>query len=365
VGEDIEMTCGYRHQDGLNFQKIEWHRLSDYHSGIMFFRYINHRGSVYNHDWIDESLISYHVQEIDIGRQQFNQENAQTNEDKITVLKLKLHNAAGKMSGKYECQIFMSMIKKKETLLVPASRHSVVNVIDKNDPDAFNPSIRIENNTVGEETVLDCLGEGSPAPYLVWSSVNADGNLEQVAKERLELFPINFEDSDDGIETSKIRLTGPFTGQYACKGDSRKGKNEIHFIEAEEENDELNWSYKGTTTTEAPVVVVEEEDHTVLIFIFVGSSLAVFLFFIILCCCCCCCTRRRKKEKRRRRALENLEADKIRSQMLLYRGRSRSTARSRLYSRHDGQRSISRRSTKRRAPDPVTSGSTSTLSMSP
>ena len=328
----------------------------------MFFRYINDRGSVYNHDWIDESLISYHIEEIDAGKQQFNQENAKTNEDKITVLKLRLHNAASKMSGKYECQIFMAVVKKKETLLIPASRYAVVKVIDKNNPEQFKPNIRIENNTVGDESVLDCIGEGRPAPFLVWSSVKDNGDLVDVAEESIESFPIEFDDKI-GTETSKIRLTGPFTGQYACRADSRGDKQEVHFIETEEGDDALSWTYKGTTTTEAPVVV-EKVDHTH--WILIGAcSLLFFLLLIFICCCCCICTRRRKREKKRMRAIEKLEAEKIRSQMLLYRGRSRSAASNRLYIRSGAHRSTSRRSTKRRAPLPVTSASTSTLSMTP
>ena len=26
IGQDFEMTCGYKHQDGLALQRIEWHR---------------------------------------------------------------------------------------------------------------------------------------------------------------------------------------------------------------------------------------------------------------------------------------------------------------------------------------------------
>ena len=30
AGEDVELTCGYKHQDGLTFQKIEWHRITEH-----------------------------------------------------------------------------------------------------------------------------------------------------------------------------------------------------------------------------------------------------------------------------------------------------------------------------------------------
>lgn len=33
IGEDFELTCGYKHQDGLALQRIEWHRnkVNDFH----------------------------------------------------------------------------------------------------------------------------------------------------------------------------------------------------------------------------------------------------------------------------------------------------------------------------------------------
>merc|ERR1711892_749565 len=142
AGEDFEMTRGYKHQEGLALQRIEWHR-----NKMMFFRYINKRGHIYSHDWIDESLISYNLHEIDVGKQQNDKEAAMT-DAKVTVLKLRLHNAESKMSGTYECQIFMSMIRKDEELHVPANRTASVKVIDPNDLKDFKPNIRIENNTV-------------------------------------------------------------------------------------------------------------------------------------------------------------------------------------------------------------------------
>ena len=328
---------------------------------MMFFRYINERGHIYSHDWVDESLISYHTQDIDIGKQQNDKETPKVS-DRLTVLKLRLHNAESKMSGKYECQIFMSMIRKEEELHVPANRTALVKVIDPNDPEDFKPNIRIENNTVGDETGLDCIGEGNPAPYLVWNLVQDDGNLDSVSDESLEFFPVEF-DEKLGMETSKLRFTGPFGGQYACTADSRGDKKEVHFIETDMNEEDLSWVYKGTTTTTAAPVVVEEPDNTdYWIMIAAGSSSLAFFIFIVLVCCCCCCARRRKKEKKRRRLVEAMEAEKIRSEMLLYRGR----ASNRLYSRAGTHRSTSRRSTKRRAPEPaVPRGSASTLSMTP
>ena len=125
-----------------------------------------------------------------------------------------------------------------------------------------------------------------------------------------------------------------------------------------------------TTTTEAPEGEEEEPDNTEFwIIVGAGSGACGLVVIFILCCCCCCCARKRKKEKRRRRLVEALEAEKIKSQMLLYRGRSRSAGNNRLYTRQSTRtnRSISsRRSTKKRAPEPgLSRGSTSTLSMTP
>lgn len=304
AGKDFEMTCGYKHQDGLTFQRIEWHR-----NKMMFFRYINERGHIYSHDWVDESRISYHTQHIDIGKQQNDKETSKVT-DNLTVLKLRLHKAESKMSGMFECQIFMSMIRKDEELHVPANRTALVKVIDPNDPEDFKPNIRIENNTVEDETGLDCIGEGNPAPYLVWSSVQDDGKLNTVSDESLEFFPVEF-DEGLGVETSKLRFTGPFSGQYACTADSRGDKKEVHFIETEMNAESLSWIYKGTTTTTAAPVVVEEPDHTnYWIMIAAGSSSLAFCVFIVLVCCCCCCARRRKKEKKRRRLVEAMEAER-------------------------------------------------------
>ena len=80
---------------------------------MMFFRYINSAGHIYSHDWIDKSLLSYYTRDIDIGKQYSKDKTS----DKVTVLTLRLHNAGNQMSGKYECQVFMSMMKKDEEVL--------------------------------------------------------------------------------------------------------------------------------------------------------------------------------------------------------------------------------------------------------
>jgi len=362
TGQDVELACGYKHEEDLTLQKIEWHRITD-NSELMFFRYTNDRGSIYIHDWIEQSSISYHIQHVDVEKPQVGQRASKTGKDKVTVLKLKLHNAADKMSGKFECQLFMAMVKKKDPLLVPAKRDAILTVVDKNDPEVFEPNIRIENRTVGEGTVLDCLGEGKPAPHLSWSFVKDDDKLEAVDEDRIEIFPLEF-DSETGTETSKVRLIGPFTGNYACTADSREAIQEIHFVETDKGNVNIMWTYKGTTTTQAPVE--EEEPNYMFWYLIAGGSAGALLFLFILICCCCCCSRRKKKERRRRRAVEKLEAEKIRNKMNLQRGRSRYPAARSIYTRTGTHRSTSsRRSTKRRAPDPIRSGSTSTLLMTP
>jgi len=358
-GEDFEMTCGYKHDRRLTFHRIEWHR-----NKMLFFRYINKKGHLYRHDWINDSLISYHTKEIEIGKQQ---DGSNRSKDKLTVLNLRIHKAGTQISGKYECQIFMSMTKNDEELHVPANRTAKVTVVDPNDPENFTPNVKIENTIIGSQVGLNCIGEGNPAPFLVWSSVNEDLSLSPVPEESLEFYPVQFEDSV-GAEISQVRLTGPFQGEYTCTADSRAGKKEVHFVETEMTDDSLSWTYKGTTTTTTEAPPPEEEpDHTYFwIMLGSGCGLAGFLFLVILWCCCCCCAKKRRKAKKRKRLIEALEAEKIRSQMLLYRGRTRSVASTPLYTRSKPRRSLSRRSTKRRAPDPITArGSLSTLSMTP
>ena len=43
IGQDFEMTCGYKHQEGLALQRIEWHRNKVTSAGftILHFRYLD------------------------------------------------------------------------------------------------------------------------------------------------------------------------------------------------------------------------------------------------------------------------------------------------------------------------------------
>jgi len=357
-GGNFEMTCGFKHFDELTFHRIEWHR-----NKIMFFRYMNNKGHLYSHDWIDNSLISYNTEEIEI-KHVHEMNKTRT---RITVLKLDMHNANTKMSGRYDCHVFMSMMKKDEEIHVPANRSSLVKVVDPNDPEKFLPNVRIENITIADQNGLECIGEGNPAPHLAWNTVDDDSNLAPVLEESIETFPINFDPSINA-EVSKVRITGQLTGRYACIADSRIGAKETHFIETEMVDDDLSWTYEGTTTTEAPPVVEEEEDIEMFYIIIGGVSGALAFLLLMLLICCCHCIRKRKNDKAKKRLLAAIEREKLRVQMIHYRERRKSAVNSRRFSTTGTIRSTRSRSMKRKAPVPVSVksvGSMSTISMTP
>jgi len=323
VGQDMVLTCGYLHQDGLTFKAFEWSRQRERVEGL-FFHYGGSRASVYTvpgDHWLNRSQTSYLLEERRDHRGAA-----------ITVLTLRLHQASPRMSGRYRCQVSMTPDDEPEDSERLATRSTEVMVVEGN-PEEFAPGVEVQVHQAGAGLLLTCSAVGSPAPALTWSSVVA-GALEEVA-DRVTWHPTRH--TEEGVENASVTVREPCCGMYACTARARSGEQEVHYVSTERGEEGVVPTYIGTTTP-APTEAAPPEEDMVTPLVTGVVVAATLLLLLLICCWCLSCSRSRREKERRRKALA--------ARLAVERGRD--TLRSTL-----ARRPRSRSVKARRAPNPA------------
>jgi len=343
----VLLACGYKETSAAKLHELKW--LKD---GSVFFSYQpKSRQTVTiipDRDWLKTNTLSHMQQTIDLRGQHQDKSN-------LTVVYIRLSGVTEEMSGTFTCQLSMSIPHTTTGLFTfirsRTGELSVTPTIEQR----LSPVVKLGESlgyARGDAINILCSISGKPAPHVVWNYIREDSDgeeeVEAVGQGRLEMFPLAV--TKDGTETRKVGL------HILCCTETKLSCN-LHTsddqivraivqvlehgdgwrLEVFQENPALEEEEAGDTGEEDGEEEGDEEEIWSLeLMLGVGVSSGVLLIAIIICVCCCCCSCKRRRARRlRNREINRREIYSINSSE---RGRVRS---------------LSRRSTKRKAPNPA------------
>jgi len=293
------------------------------------------------------NTLSHMLQTIDLRGQHQDKSN-------LTVVYIRLSGVTEEMSGTFTCQLSMSIPHTTTGLFTfirsRTGELSVTPTIEQR----LSPVVKLGESlgyARGDAIHILCSISGKPAPHVVWNYIREDSDgeeeVEAVGQGRLEMFPLAV--TKDGTETRKVGL------HILCCTETKLSCN-LHTsddqivrtivqvlehgdswrLEVIQENPALEEEESEDTEEDGEEEGDEEEIWSLEVMLGVGVSSGVLLLAIIICICCCCCSCKRRRVRRlRNREINRREIYSINSSE---RGRVRS---------------LSRRSTKRKAPNPA------------
>ncbi|XP_023324220.1 uncharacterized protein LOC111698191 [Eurytemora carolleeae] len=267
----------------------------------------------------------------------------------ISVLTVRFDRIDEKMSGVYKCNLSLSLLEPGPgDIRVLRSRSGRLTVLSNSEQVVSGPDIELDISTgyrQGNQMHLMCSSQGSPAPYLVWSYIRGEEqDLKEetpVGRSKLETYPLSV--SVSGVETRKLGLSVLCCSETKFSCSLQSGgemlKTEVELVEHDKvwRLEMINPEVTPEDQKQEEEELEEDYDWRMNIFVWVGwGSAGICLLSIFICCLCCCiCSHNKRRMTRKRRNQEILRRE-------IYNNKKRESR----------SRSLSRRSTKRKAPDP-------------